>query len=315
MPFRPLSFRQSRPVPVEPPPKIPEQARLRVVGEDLVAFAASVFAAYDLPPERARIAAHALCYGDLAGVKDCGVAELIRTYLPLFDEGQVRPRAEPLVIADRGAAAMVDYRKALGLWAVSDAMDRAVVRAARYGVGLLSVRGVSAFGRAAHHASRALSHGMIGVVLAAGGDQGVNPLGIAAPGGDYAPFVFDATADALTSTGPQSPAAGFALMVEVLAGVLSGVGDHDRDTGLLVLAIAPPALRSADGFARAASALFGSLLGWDSGVGGTPIRYPGWKESQFAEQCEALGVPMSPALYRELNALAGQLGIPMPPAT
>ena len=49
------------------------------------------------------MSAEALCYGDLTGV-------------------------EPLVIADRGAAALMDCRQALGLWAVSEAMDRAVSR-------------------------------------------------------------------------------------------------------------------------------------------------------------------------------------------
>ena len=84
----------------------------------------------------------------------------------------------------------------------------------------------------------------------------------------------------------------------------------DPDTGLLVMAIAPTTLRSADGFYRAASALFGSVLGWDSG---TPVRYPGWKEAEHAEQCQALGVPLDAYLYRQLSGLANRLGLRMPP--
>jgi hypothetical protein len=57
------------------------------------------------------MSAEALCYGDLTGV-------------------------EPLVIADRGAAALMDCRQALGLWAVSEAMDRAVSRPPRRRVGV-----------------------------------------------------------------------------------------------------------------------------------------------------------------------------------
>ncbi len=251
------------------------------------------------------MAAEALCHGDLTGSPETGVADLTRVHLPLLESGFVRPRAEPLMIADRGAAALIDYRRAPGLWAVGDAMDRAVTRAGRSGVGLISLRGVGPFGRAGHHAARALPHAMIGLVLAAGGEPGapVNPLGMAAPGGAYPEFVLDL--DAITGGGPEL--AGFALLVEVLAGVLSGVADHEHDTGLLVLAVAPTTLRSADGFYRAASALFGSMLGWD---GGEPVRYPGWREAQYLEQCRALGVPLSGPVRRELDELAARLGLP-----
>jgi LDH2 family malate/lactate/ureidoglycolate dehydrogenase len=174
-----------------------------------------------------------------------------------------------------------------------------VSRAGRYGVGLVSLRGAGPFGHAGHHAARALPQAMIGLVLAAGGDAGTGLLGMASPAGAYPEFVFD------TAPAPAGPE--FTLLLEVLAGVLSGVADHERDTGLLVLAIAPTTLRSPDGFYRAASALFGSLLGWE---GGKPVRYPGWRESQYLEQCHALGVPLAVPVRRDLDALATALGLP-----
>jgi LDH2 family malate/lactate/ureidoglycolate dehydrogenase len=312
--LRPRTFRSprsARPA-TQQHVEIPEQSLLRIPVEELLSFVTEVFAAHDVPRARARIAAEAICHGDLTGNPRIGLAGLTRTYLPLLESRQVRPRAEPLVIADRGAAALVDCRRALGLWAVSDAMDSAVLRAGRYGVGLVSLRGVNAFGRAGHHAGRALPHGMIGLVLATGGErntvrEGVNPLGMAAPGGAYPAFVFDL--DAAGLDGPAPATAGLMLLVEVFAGLLSGVEDHDHDTGLFVMAIAPTALRSADGFYRAASALFGSLLGWDDGA---PIRYPGWREAEHLEQCQALGVPIDVHLHRELAALATDLHLPLP---
>nr|WP_086864280.1 Ldh family oxidoreductase [Amycolatopsis lexingtonensis] len=305
VPLRP--FRSARPEPpvleAEPPETpIPEQAWPRVRADELVTLVAHVFAAHGFPEARARIAAEALCHGDLTGSPDTGVADLTRVHLPLLETGDVVPHAQPLMIADRGAAALIDYRRASGLWAVGDAMDRAVTRAGRFGVGLVSLRGIGPFGRAGHHAARALPHAMIGLVLAAGGEPGrpMNPLGMAAPGGAYPEFVFDMDE-------PGSEAAGLTLLVEVLAGVLSGVADHEHDTGVLVLAIAPTTLRSADGFYRAASALFGSMLGWE---GGAPIRYPGWREAQHLEQCRALGVPLAGPVRRELDTLAASLGLP-----
>jgi LDH2 family malate/lactate/ureidoglycolate dehydrogenase len=312
VPLRPRPFRSARPEPgiledavveKKPDTPIPEQAWPRVRADELVTLVAHVFAAHGFPEARARIAAEALCHGDLTGAPGTGVAELTRIHLPLLKNGHVVPHAEPLMIADRGAAALIDYRRAPGLWAVGDAMDRAVTRAGRFGVGLVSLRGVGPFGRAGHHAARALPHAMIGLVLAAGGEPGqpMNPLGMAAPGGAYPEFVFD-----MDHPG-QEAAAGFTLLVEVLAGVLSGVADHEHDTGLLVMAIAPTTLRSADGFYRAASALFGSMLGWE---GGAPIRYPGWREAQHLEQCRALGVPLAGPVRRELDGLAASLGLP-----
>ena len=303
VPLRPRSSRPTRPDPgiLEEPPEnpIPEQAWPRVRADELVTLVAHVLAAHGFPEARARIAAEALCHGDLTGSPHTGVAELARIHLPLLETGHVVPDAEPLMIADRGAAALIDYRRASGLWAVGDAMDRAVARAGRFGVGLVSLRGVGPFGRAAHHAARALPHAMIGLVLAAGGEPGapVSPLGMAAPAGPYPEFLLD-----LDSAGPE-----LTLLVEVLAAVLSGVADHEHDTGLLVLAIAPTTLRSADGFYRAASALFGSMLAWE---GGQPIRYPGWREAQHLEQCRALGVPLAGPVRRELDALAAALGLP-----
>ncbi|QRP45815.1 Ldh family oxidoreductase [Amycolatopsis sp. FDAARGOS 1241] len=306
MPLRPRSLRPARSavsteVPDDTP--IPEQVWQRVPADELVTLVSLILVAHDYPDHRARAAAEALCHGDLTGAPDTGVVELTRTHLASLENGEVAPRAEPLLIADRGAAALVDYRRGPGLWAVGDAMDRAVVRAGRFGVGLISLRGVGPFGRVGHHAARALPHGMIGLVMAAGAAPG-HPLGMAAPAGAYPEFVLDVDlADAARS--PQF--AGFALLVDVLAGVLSGVADHDNDTGLLVLAIAPTTLRSADGFYRAASALFGSMLGWE---GGSPIRYPGWREAQYLEQCRALGVPLRAPVRRQLDSLALSLGLP-----
>lgn len=302
VPLRPRSLRPSRPAEVPADTPIPEQVWFRVAADELVTLVSRIFVAHDFPEYRARAAAEALCHGDLTGSPETGVVELARVHLPTLESGDVAPRAEPLLIADRGAAALIDYRRGPGLWAVGDAMDRAVTRAGRFGVGLISLRGVGPFGRAGHHAARALPHGMIGLVMAAGAAPG-HPLGMAAPAGAYPEFVLDVdVADAARN--PRF--AGFALLVDVLAGVLSGVADHDNDTGLIVLAIAPTTLRSADGFYRAASALFGSMLGWE---GGAPIRYPGWREAQYLEQCRALGVPLSASVRRELDSLALGLGL------
>ena len=179
-------------------------AGVRVGYKPLVAFVAAVFSDRGVPADRAVSAARALCYGDLAGMSSHGVVNLTRLYLPLFEAGRVDPRARPCVVTDRGAAVLVDACCALGLWHASDAMDMAVERAAAHGIGMVSVRRATHCGCAGHHATRAVAHGMIGLVASNCGGQriarppggrlamlGTNPLSVAAPAGDRHPFVLD----------------------------------------------------------------------------------------------------------------------------
>lgn len=172
--------------------------------QELHAAVTACFTARGLPSARAGTAAAALCYGDLTGLDSHGLANLSRLYLPLFDAGRVDPVAEPDTVTDLGACALVDSRRALGLWAATEAMDSAVARARRHGIGLVSVRNATHLGCAGFHAARAASAGMIGVIASNCGGQriarppggalamlGTNPLSVAAPALDGHPFVLD----------------------------------------------------------------------------------------------------------------------------
>ncbi|GGL61510.1 malate dehydrogenase [Streptomyces fumigatiscleroticus] len=186
------------PAPAPPPPTV-------LVGHDrLLAAVTGLFAGYGVPHRRAATAAAALCHGDLTGPASHGVANLTRLYLPLLTSGRADPAATPEVLGDLGACAVVDARRALGLWAAAEAMDDAVERARRYGIGLVSVGGATHFGCAGFHAARAAAHGMIGIVASNCGGQriarpphgtlamlGTNPLAVAAPALPDHPFVLD----------------------------------------------------------------------------------------------------------------------------
>jgi LDH2 family malate/lactate/ureidoglycolate dehydrogenase len=176
----------------------------RVDYHALLTFVTGVLTAHDIPPADAAEAAQALCYGDLAGFPSHGVANLSRLYLPLLDSGRCDPRAEPVIVTDRGASVLLDARRALGLWAAGRAMDLAVERAREYGIGMVSVRGGTHFGCAGYHAVRAARENMVGLVTANCGHQrlapavggrdpmlGTNPLAFAAPAGELPPFVLD----------------------------------------------------------------------------------------------------------------------------
>jgi LDH2 family malate/lactate/ureidoglycolate dehydrogenase len=160
-------------------PDRPEPDRVLVAYPELVGFTAEVFGRRGIPEARARVAAEALCYGDLTGLTSHGLANLTRLYLPLLAAGRADPAAEPEVLADRGAAVLLDAHRGLGLWVAREAMDLAVERAAAYGVGLVSVRDATHFGCAGHHAAQAVRHGMVGLVASNCGRQRI----IRPPGG------------------------------------------------------------------------------------------------------------------------------------
>ncbi|MGW5348928.1 Ldh family oxidoreductase [Streptomyces sp. NPDC004031] len=177
---------------------------MRIGHDELLGFVAEVFVRCGLPAGRAGTAAEALCYGDLSGMDSHGLANLTRTYLPLFEQKRVDPVAEPVRGSDLGAAVRMDARRALGLWAAAEAMDLAVERAGRFGIGMVAVHGATHFGCAGFHAVRAARRGMVGLVAANCGGQriarppggrvtmlGTNPLAVAAPAGPRHPFVLD----------------------------------------------------------------------------------------------------------------------------
>lgn len=170
----------------------------------LLSFTTTVFADRGVPAARAAASATALVYGDLHGLGSHGLANLRGLYLPLLDSGRCDPAAEPVVLRDTGPAAVVDARRALGLWAASEIMELAAEKARVHGVGLVSVRGGTHFGCAGHHAAIAAARGMIGVVAGNCGAQriarppggatamlGTNPLSVAAPALPGRPFVLD----------------------------------------------------------------------------------------------------------------------------
>lgn len=170
----------------------------------LLELVTRLFTERGVPQARAATAAAALCHGDLCGYESHGMFNLTRLYLPQLAAGRIDPGAEPQVLTDLGACAVVDSRRALGLWAAADAMDSAADRADEHGIGLVSVRGGTHFGCAGFHAVRAAERGMIGIVASNCGEQriarpplgalsmlGTNPLSVAAPALEGHPFLLD----------------------------------------------------------------------------------------------------------------------------
>jgi LDH2 family malate/lactate/ureidoglycolate dehydrogenase len=143
-----------------------------------------------------------LVEADRRGVATHGLVRLA-SYRRQIADGEIDPRAEPALERDDGPTALVDGAKAFGALTGTFAMDAAVDRAARYGVGIVAARRCTHFGTAAYYALRAARQGMIGVaatntpgVMAPWGGAdptiGNNPFAVATPVPDgRPPFVLD----------------------------------------------------------------------------------------------------------------------------
>lgn len=114
---------------------------------------------------------------------------------------------------------------------------------------------------------------------------------------------------------------GLSVAIGLLAGVLNGAAfgsdvvdftsdtTSETNTGQFVMALDPAAFGLGDGFAEAASRVFDEMRASPPLPGHDPVRLPGDGKTAAAEARRRDGLPLNPALRRDLNALAGDCGI------
>jgi L-2-hydroxycarboxylate dehydrogenase (NAD+) len=173
-----------------------------VTAETLSAFAAGLLAACGVPVGDAAAAAGILVEADLRGVHSHGVLGLL-VYTRRLRAGGVEPRASVTLVADRGAALLLDGGNGLGQVVGAAAMGHAVARARETGVALVGVRNSNHLGMNGAYAMMALPHDMVGFVTNAGSGNllapwggvepllGTNPIALAVPAGEEPPPVLD----------------------------------------------------------------------------------------------------------------------------
>jgi LDH2 family malate/lactate/ureidoglycolate dehydrogenase len=125
---------------------------------------------------------------DLRGVETHGIAR-IPAYVRAFLLGIVNPSPSVAVLHDAGAALYVDGDNGLGMVVGQIAMDRAVERARKFGVGVVSVRNSNHSGMLAIHVLRAVQEGALGF-FASGGVAIMAPTGGADPMLGNGPFAW-----------------------------------------------------------------------------------------------------------------------------
>jgi LDH2 family malate/lactate/ureidoglycolate dehydrogenase len=173
-----------------------------VRAERLQTFLVDVLRALGARADQAEATAGLMVRTDLRGVDSHGVGMLPR-YHELWQAGFIAPAADPVVVRDDLATALLDGQKGLGHWVSAHAMRMAIDKAATYGIGIVVCRNSTHYGAAANYSMMALERDMIGLsttnspyvamvpTFGRAAMLSTNPISFAAPSGRHAPFVLD----------------------------------------------------------------------------------------------------------------------------
>ncbi|MGD9754380.1 MAG: Ldh family oxidoreductase [Acidimicrobiia bacterium] len=183
---------------------VPSELAVRVAPPVMAATVTALFEALGMAGPHAAQCAETLLYADRRGIDSHGVSNMFPYYVADLRAGRINATPSPLVVRETPATATLDCDRGLGLAVAADAMRLAVAKAQAVGMGTVVAGNGRHFGAAAYHAHLAADAGCIGVAMTVGGIQvtptfgakpmlGLNPIAVAVPAGDRAPFVFDAS--------------------------------------------------------------------------------------------------------------------------
>ena len=169
--------------------------------EALVQFCRQAFCGYGFSGEESGQITEVLLEADLSGIESHGIQRMTR-YHKEITSGMVKPGAAPEIVLETPVSAVIDGNDAMGQLLGVKAMDLAVEKAKKSGIGLVSVRNSNHYGIAGYYVKRAIEADLIGVCMTnteaimvpTFGRQamlGTNPIAMGMPA-DPVPFLFDA---------------------------------------------------------------------------------------------------------------------------
>ena len=153
------------------------------------------------PSHIAEAAAEVLVDASIRGIDSHGIT-VLPYYIERWEGGQIVPGAEPEIVSESMATAVVDARQAVGHYASQWAVDIAVGKALQVGLGSVVVKNSTHNGTMGYYAIRAAQQELIGIAVTAcaphvaplggaGGLHGTNPIAYALPRKGGSPLVFD----------------------------------------------------------------------------------------------------------------------------
>ena len=149
-----------------------------IQAEDLKALVVRLLEAVQVEPGIARRCAEHLVDANLAGVDSHGTMR-IPDYISMIQEGRVARTDVIEVVKEFAATAVWDAHFTIGQYTANKASEKAMEKAATYGIGMLSVRHSAHIGRLGEYAAQMANKGYVGFITASlqGAGQRVAPHG------------------------------------------------------------------------------------------------------------------------------------------
>jgi LDH2 family malate/lactate/ureidoglycolate dehydrogenase len=334
-----------------------------VSASHLTCFVTEAFEQFGVPSAEAITVANSLVEAELEGQSSHGVVR-VPFLLEQLDRGYINPRPKPNLLCERGATGLLDGDNGLGPVVGTRALEIAIAKSRKYGIGIVAVRRSNHLGALAFYVRRAATEGMLALAtsntppaMAPPGGRtavlGTNPIAAAFPSSDH-PIVVDmattqaargrilnaaATGQGIPETwavdedgqptsdphralaGTLSPLGGakgfaLALIVEVLAGVLSGsavgpevvgtfkASSRPSDIGHCFLAIDPTSFGL--GFEQRMHKLGETIRGVAVTDPTKPVRLPGDRRRRERQEHLRLGIDVPATVLDQLAAMSGR---------
>ena len=173
----------------------------RISPDRLREFVSRVYRSEGVCAEDAHFVADTLVQADLWGHQSHGVLRL-GWYYARLRSGAMKPVTAPETVVDGGAIAVLDGKDGVGQMVAKHAIEEAVRRAKKHGVGVVSVRNSNHFGTCMYFTGMGARQGCISLLTTNGGPNmapwgglkkmiGTNPWSVSAPAGRFAPMIMD----------------------------------------------------------------------------------------------------------------------------
>jgi LDH2 family malate/lactate/ureidoglycolate dehydrogenase len=188
--------------------KVPEADKVLVPEASLRQTVTAVFEKMGETPDDAAIGADVLVTADLRGVETHGVSNMLRAYVDVYGKGTLKANPDWKIVRESPSTAVVDAAGGHAIILGPKAMRIAIDKARKVGIGAVAMFNAGHSGPIGHHAMLAAEEDMVGLTMTSSGAKivptfaaeprlGTNPIAIAAPARNEAPFLFDAATSAI----------------------------------------------------------------------------------------------------------------------
>lgn len=165
-------------------------------------FMNKAFTQIGLPEEDAKVCAEILMESDRRGIDSHGVNRFKPIYIDRINAGILHPITKIDTLRETATTAVLDANDGMGMVVSKKAMEMAIEKAKKYGMGMVAVRNSSHYGIAGYYATMASDAGMIGITgtnarpsiaptFGVENMLGTNPLTFGLPTDEPFPFVLD----------------------------------------------------------------------------------------------------------------------------